>query len=221
MPAAHDGGPGVSHPRPGGPAGPKVHHTFEPASTCPTKPRDGRGGARGAGVVKTRRSAFSSSVGHRQAPPRSHQPGHHPGPARPVDRPLGGGPNAIAAAASRASRKIRSAENFRHTAWRNGRPGRRWRNEGRRQNRMADLERIAVTREPSATPRPSPSIRGLCHHAARTVMRKRVTSLLRCPDWRDSSDADTRTWDAAAPVLSAASATPEMLLVTSPVPVAA
>ena len=58
-------------------------------------------------------------------------------------------------------------------------------------------------------------------HAARTVARKRPTSAARCSDWRDSSDAAPSTWLAAAPVSSAAPATPAMLCVTSPVPIAA
>ena len=60
------------------------------------------------------------------------------------------------------------------------------------------------------------------HQAARTVARKRSTSPLRCSDCCDSSEAAPSTWPAAAaPVSSTALATPAMLLVTSPVPVAA
>ena len=57
--------------------------------------------------------------------------------------------------------------------------------------------------------------------AARTVARKRATWRLRCSDCCDRSEAEARTWLAAAPVSSAAFATLEMLVVTSPVPTAA
>ena len=59
------------------------------------------------------------------------------------------------------------------------------------------------------------------HQAARTVARKWETCPCRSSDCRESSEAADRTCPAAAPVYSAARATPITLRVTSPVPAAA
>jgi hypothetical protein len=53
------------------------------------------------------------------------------------------------------------------------------------------------------------------------TVEEAATSAFNRPDWSESAAAAPRTWAAAAPVVSDASATPTMLLVTSPVPDAA
>src|ERR1700730_6733750 len=55
-------------------------------------------------------------------------------------------------------------------------------------------------------------------HDARTVARNLSTSVRTCSDWRERSDAEDRTWVAAAAGSPAERVNPEMLVESPPVP---